>query len=514
MKKKRLLFYFALTIIGANCVLAQTKTGSWGDQGNGTFINPVLNADYSDPDVIRVGEKYYMVCSEFHFMGIPVLESDDMVNWRIIAQVYSRFDLPRYDSFDGYGQGSWAPALRYHDGKFWLFFCTPGDGLFMSNATKAEGPWSPLVCLHEGSGWEDPCPFWDEDGKAYLGHSRVGAGPVIIHRMQPDGTRLLDDGVTVYTGPVAEGTKFLKRNGYYYLSIPEGGVETGWQTILRSINIFGPYEKRVVLERGSTTINGPHQGSLVDTPEGEWWFFHFQSSDALGRVVHLQPVRWINEWPEIGIDIDRNGIGEPVYVWKKPIQGYPITAPQTDDNFNDNTLGPQWQFNHNPDESLCTVVNGALRLKAAKGESLTKARNTLTQKLMGSTGEATVALDFSRLANGQRAGLACMSNIFSLIGVSRENGKNCIFYEDNAKNIVNKEIKGTKVYLRIKIKLPDRNQCYYSLDNKKYLPLGEPFKAQFGFWKGARLCLFNFNTLTDGGEAVFDDFIYDYDGPK
>ncbi|MDR1742825.1 MAG: glycoside hydrolase 43 family protein [Dysgonamonadaceae bacterium] len=512
--KNRFLLCCVLAFFSANCVFTQTKTGSWGDQGNGTFINPVLNADYSDPDVIRVGEKYYMVCSEFHFMGIPVLESDDMVNWRIIAQVYSRFDRPQYDNFEGYGRGSWAPALRYHDGKFWLFFCTPNDGLFMSNATKPEGPWSPLVCLYDGGGWEDPCPFWDNDGKAYLGHSRVGAGPIIIHRMQPDGTRLLDDGVTVYTGPVAEGTKFLKRDGYYYLSIPEGGVETGWQTILRSKNIFGPYEKKVVFERGSTAVNGPHQGSLVDTPEGEWWFYHFQSSGAMGRVVHLQPVRWLNGWPEMGVDIDRNGIGEPVYVWKKPIQDKPITAPQTDDNFNGAALGLQWQFNHNPDNSLWSLSNGVLHLKAAKAESLTKARNTLTQKLMGTSGTVTVTLNFSRIADGQKAGLACMSDIYSLVGVSRENGKNCVYYEDNAKNTVKQDIKGKKIYLRIRLDLPDRNRCYYSLDNKKYLPLGEPFKAQFGFWKGARIALFSYNTSIDSGEALFDDFVYDYDGPK
>ena len=262
---------------------------AWGDRGDGTYANPILNADYSDPDVIRVGDKYYMVASDFHYIGIQVLESADMVNWKIVSQVYDRFDMPGWDANNHYGGGSWAPSIRWHDGRFWVFFCTPDDGLFMSTATDARGPWSPLHCVEKVERWEDPCPLWDDDGQAYLGHSVLGAGPIIVHRMAPDGSRLLDKGRTVYTGPVAEGTKWLKKDGYYYLIIPEGGVESGWQTVLRSRNIYGPYERKVVLEQGPTPVNGPHQGALVDTPSGEWWFFHFQSVNPTGRIVHLQP---------------------------------------------------------------------------------------------------------------------------------------------------------------------------------------------------------------------------------
>lgn len=244
----------------------QDNDERWGDLGDGTFANPVLNADYSDPDVIRVGEKYYMTCSEFHFMGMPILESDDMVNWHIIGQVFDSIGLDGYSTMDKYGSGSWAPALRYHDGKFWIFVCTPGEGLFMATAENPAGPWSELYNVKNVSGWEDPCPLWDEDGNAYLGRSQLGGGPIIIHRMATDGKSLLDDGVKVYEGPTAEGTKLFKKDGYYYLSIPEGGVGTGWQTVLRSKSIYGPYEGRRVLETGSTNINGPHQGALVDTP--------------------------------------------------------------------------------------------------------------------------------------------------------------------------------------------------------------------------------------------------------
>ena len=228
-------------------MMAQGSRLQWGDQGNGTYINPVLNADFSDPDVIRVGDKYYMVASDFHFIGMQVLESDDMVNWRYVSQIYSRFDEPGWDDNKRYAGGSWAPAIRHHNGRFYVYFCTPDEGLYMSTAEEVCGPWSPLHLVKRIEKWEDPCPLWDDDGQAYLGRSRHGAGPIIVHRMSPDGRQLLDDGVTVYTGPVAEGTKFLKRNGYYYLIIPEGGVGQGCQTVIRSRNIYCPYEKRVLL---------------------------------------------------------------------------------------------------------------------------------------------------------------------------------------------------------------------------------------------------------------------------
>lgn len=221
MKHRLLTLYFIVLI---STLTYGQKSGSWGDQGNGTYINPIINADYSDPDVIRVGNKYYMICSEFHYMGMTIQESDDMINWKIIGRIYNRLDFPAYDSFKRYAGGSWAPAIRFHDNKFWVYFCTINEGLFMTNASNPEGPWSPLLLVKNIEKWEDPCPFWDEDGQAYLGHSVHGAGPIIIHKMSADGTKLLDEGKIVYTGPVAEGTKIYKRNNYYYLSIPEGGV--------------------------------------------------------------------------------------------------------------------------------------------------------------------------------------------------------------------------------------------------------------------------------------------------
>lgn len=514
--KKHLLIFLCF-ISNVLVLLAQGTPGQWGDQGNGTYINPILNADYSDPDVIRVGDKYYMVASDFHFLGMQVLESADMVNWKLISQIYHRFDFPGWNDNQQYAGGAWAPAIRYHDNKFWVFFCTPKEGLFMSNAINPTGPWSPLHLVEKVEKWEDPCPFWDEDGQAYLGRSRHGAGPIIIHKMSADGTRLLDEGTTVYTGPVAEGTKILKTDGYYYLSIPEGGVGTGWQTILRSKNIYGPYEKKVVLEQGSTTINGPHQGAIVDTPDGQWAFFHFQHHDALGRVVHLQPMHWENGWPVIGVDLDRNGTGEPVYVWQKPIESKTIFAPQTDDDFSNPTLSLQWQFNHNPTDRAWSLSAhpGSLTLKALMSSTFRLARNTLTQKVMGNVSEATVAMDFTEIADGQRCGLACMGKENKVLGIKMEKGQKSLYIANDTTETNTTVLSGKLVYLRVSINMPNRQfQFFYSTDNIHFIPYGSPFFIPFGFWKGARVALYCYNKTQEAGAVSFQWFRYKHDGPQ
>ena len=458
-----LAFLFVLLFLSEK---VQGQAVSWGDQGNGTYINPILNADYSDPDVIRVGDKYYMVCSDFHYIGMPVLESDDMVNWRIISQVYNRFDFPGWDNNENYGGGSWAPAIRFHDGKFWIYFCTPREGLMMSTATDPHGPWTPLHCVKNIGGWEDPCPFWDEDGQAYMGRSQLGAGPIYLHRMTPDGKTLLDDGKIIYTGPVAEVTKF-------------------------------------------------HQGALVDTPEGEWWFFHFQLTEPLGRVVHLQPVCWMENWPVIGVDMDMNGIGEPVKVWTKPgvSKSVLVSHPQTTDDFNSYTLGLQWQFNHNPVNTHWSLNErrGWLALKALKAATLRESRNMLTQKCMGYLSTATVLLDFSALADGQRGGLFCTGSLYNGIGISREEGKNYLYLEKNGDVQQVKMVSGKKIYLRVMLDAKkNRCQLFYSFDNRNFILCGDAYSLKFGDWKGARVGLYSYNTLGIGGKCYFDWFNYDF----
>lgn len=481
----------------------------WGDLGNGFYRNPVLNADYSDPDIVRVGDDFYMVCSEFHYMGMPVLHSKDLINWTIIGQVYNSLKHdPIYDNMDAYAKGSWAPAIRYHDRKFYVYFCTPTEGLYMSTASNPAGPWSPLHEVVRVAGWEDPCPFWDDDGNAYLGHSTVGAGPIVIHRMSPDGTRLLDDGAIVYVGKIAEGTKIYKRNRYYYLIIPEGGVKTGWQTVLRSRSIYGPYERKVVLQTGKTNINGPHQGALVELESGESWFMHFQDAGILGRVCHLQPVTWVDDWPLMGCD------GEPVSIFKKPDVGgtYERRLPQTSDEFDGPNLGHQWQWNHNPANDCWSLAKrpGYLSLEALHAGNIFKAKNTLTQKLMGENGVITTELNIENMKPGQTAGLAFLAgNEENWIGIVKEGEYSFIKAVTGGTRYHGPGIKACNVWLRTVIDLNSTTEFYFSLDNENYMQLGGPCKLSAGYWKGARIGLFSYNTVNDGGRADFNWFRYE-----
>lgn len=322
------------------------------------YCNPIIHADYSDPDVIRVGTDYYLIASSFNQTpGIPVLHSYDLVNWRILTHAVSRLPAPIYD-LPQPGKGVWAPSIRYHAGEFWICWGDPDLGIFMVKASSAAGPWGTPVLVKAASGWIDPCPFWDGDGQAYLIHawakSRVGFNSILtLHRMSADGRQILDEGVTIFDGhadhPTIEGPKMYKRDGTYYIFAPAGGVRNGWQTVLRSKNIYGPYADRVVLEQGTTNVNGPHQGAWVTTAAGEDWFIHFQDKDAYGRIVHLQPLQWSGGWPMIGIDRDSNGVGEPVanFRYPKTDQSYSKIMPQTTDDFEAPVLQPQWQWRAN-----------------------------------------------------------------------------------------------------------------------------------------------------------------------
>lgn len=511
----------------------------WGDLADGTFANPVLNADYSDPDIIRVGDRFYMTCSEFHFMGMPILESTDMVNWRIIGRVYDRIDLPGYSDMSKYAEGTWAPALRYHDGKFYIFVCTPYEGLFMTTATDPVGPWEPLHLVKGIEKWEDPCPFWDDNGEAYLVRSRHRAGPIIIHRMSPDGRSLLDEGTTVYKGPVAEGPKMFKKDGYYYISIPEGGVSTGWQTILRSKDVYGPYESRRVHEKGSTDINGPHQGALVDTPDGqEWWFYHFQNAGTRGRVIHLQPVEWHDGFPAIGTDYDGNGVGEPMKICRKPAIAADCvpSAPQSSDDFSTPSVGLQWQFNHNPDTAYYSLSArpGWFEIKPQPADILRNAKNQLTQKLMGYRSETTVTLDFSAMTPGERAGLECIGKQFHgagiMIGGTAGKPAASLYVEADSSVVFSRPLSASElldgqqqIFLRLTADTTsDDFHFSYSLDGKSYAPLGEPFAVQPGFWKGIRPGIYAYSVrdaaqplspAPTSGRVWFGNFIYRHDGP-
>jgi beta-xylosidase len=361
MKTKAFRFSFIIFALISSFQLKSSAQVWQPDNGDGTYKNPIIFADYSDPDVIRVKDDFYMVASSFNCApGIPVLHSKDLVNWTIIGHVYEKLPLERYNH-PQLGEGSWAPSIRYHNGKFYVYVCTPTDGLFMASTNDPSKKWD-MVQVADVVNWEDPCPIWDDNGDAYLVHGKVCAGVLYLHKLSADGTKLLDNGKVVFNDtksqPTIEGPKFIKKDGYYYILSPAGGVETGWQAALRSKNIYGPYEQKTVMHQGNTSINGPHQGGLVETQTGEWWFIHFQDRGAYGRIVHLQPAEWVVGWPIIGKDNNNDGIGEPVMTYKKPNVGktYPIENPQTSDEFNSDKLGLQWQWWANPQPEFYSLT--------------------------------------------------------------------------------------------------------------------------------------------------------------
>jgi beta-xylosidase len=476
---------------------------AWGDQGDGTYKNPILKSDYSDPELLRVGDDFYLIASDFHFSTMQVLHSRDLVNWRLIGNVFERLTMaPKYDQMRAYGEGTWAPAMRYHDGEFYIYVCTPYDGLFMWHARNPAGPWSDTVTVKAVSLWEDPCPFWDDDGQAYLVHSMKGSGPIIINRMSPDGTRLLDDGRQVYRGPNAEGPKMHKRNGYYYISLPENGFASGGQTMLRAKNIYGPYERKNVFAG-----NGQHQGGFVDLDNGESWFICFKrmynAQQPLGRICYLQPVKWGgDDWPVFGDN------GQPVESMRKPNVGksYLIERPVTDDEFASPKLGLQWQWNHNPlnDHWSLQERPGFLRLKASPADGFGTARNTLTQKLWDDAGVVDVKIEVRGMTDGQRAGFAFMyATSFGWIGVKQEKGQRTLEWDHG----IGPTLKGDSVWLRGTYQA-DQAHFAYSLDGKNFLDAGVSFRLGFANWKGSRPAVYSFGP--DGGYVDVDFFHYRY----
>lgn len=484
-----------------------------------TFNNPVLFADYSDPDVFRDGSDYYLIASTFHFVpGIPILHSRDLVHWTIIAHVLPRIDLdPKYDMQGGnrYAGGVWAPSLRKHNGTFYVYFPTPDEGIFVSTAKKITGPWSKPVALLAKPKLEDPCPIWDDDGNAYLVHSVHGAGPLILHRMSPDGLKLLDDGKVIVEDkanlPTLEGPKFYKRHGYYYIFAPFGGVGTGKQVVLRSKSIYGPYEHRVVLEQGSTAINGPHQGGYVDMPNGESWFLHFQQRGAHGRIVHLEPMRWqSDDWPVMG-DVALNGgegTGQPVRSAPIPGNSTKISdaRPQTSDEFNRTKLGEQWEWNHNPDDAhwSLTARKGYLRLTPTSAPNLIGARNTLTQLMQDNSLEFTTRIDLSSMQDGTHAGLSMFEKSASGVEIVQAEGKRTLRYFHLQDEVSGPELSRAVLQLRVTVTGQAARYSYSLDEGKTFTELGPETPIAFSWWKGSRPSLFAYTT--GNGNAGHIDF--------
>lgn len=379
--------------------------------------------------------------------------------------------------------------------------------------------------------WEDPCPLWDDDGNAYLVRSKLRADILYLHRMSKDGKKILDNGTIIFqdekTQPTIEGPKVLKKDGYYYIFAPAGGVPEGWQTVLRSKNIYGPYEDKIVLHQGNTDINGPHQGGIIHLKSGQWWFLHFQDRGAYGRIVHLQPVEWKDGWPLIGVDINNDGIGEPVLEWQKPDvgQSVPISIPQTTDEFNTDKLNPQWQWHANPRKGWFSLTKnpGHLRLYAVQNLSqngnLWFVPNLLLQKFPAPSFTVTTKINFKPDQPNEKSGLVIMGKEWAFIAISKTNDGlqigmyNGTYYQGYDKTQLNESVDIQQNVCYLKVHVDNQAICTfsYSLDGENYQSLGNKFTAAKGTWIGAKVGLFNVNpNITDSkGYADFDWFKFE-----
>jgi beta-xylosidase len=533
MIRLRLLVFclIATTCIGWSQDNSGPLSKVWvADLGNGSYRNPVLHADYSDPDVCRVGDDFYMAASSFNAVpGLPILHSKDLVNWTLIGHALQRqrpfeyYDKPRH------GGGVWAPAIRYHDDQFYIYYPDPDFGIYVTKATNPAGPWSDPVLVEGGRGLIDPCPLWDDDGSVYLVHAYAGSRAgiksiLVIKRMNADGTKVIDKGVLVYDGhqldPTVEGPKLYKRNGYYYIFAPAGGVATGWQLVLRSKNIYGPYERRIVMAQGKTSINGPHQGAWVDTKSGSHWFLHFQDKGAYGRVVHLQPMKWVGDWPIIGRDEDGDGTGEPYLEFTKPVSaGTGIRTPFESDEFT-NGAGLQWQWPANPGATWSFATNtGSLRLYCTIADSASNfwdLPNMLLQKFPAPEFKATTKIVFKPLADGEVTGLIVMGLSYAWIGLEREGSTTYLVVAtctdadkgNPEKRVRIRAISQSEVYLRVDVNASGECSFHHSVDGKKFEATGTPFTARPGKWIGAKVGMFcsGIKKTNDSGFAELDWF--------
>lgn len=524
MQMKRKIISGILLTLGA--ILPSTAASPWNpDNGDGTFTNPILWGDWPDPDVIRVGNDFYMVSTSMHYVpGCPILKSKDLVNWEMAGYAVERYDEdPRYDLEGGnmYLRGSWANTIRHHNGKFYVGFCTPNwngenSGRFsLCEASDPAGPWIRTIFPDY---LYDPGLFFDEDGKAYVIH---GQGHLIVSELSDDLHSVKGDPVVIWDRSFdadrklggyygMEGSHMYKINGKYYLTCPAGGTG-GWQVCLRADSIYGPYEHKIIMDDDSSYPgNGLHQGGMVQLANGDWWFIIMQDRGPIGRVAHLQPVEWVDGWPMLGDN------GRDLITYTKPATGkkQPIKSPATDDEFSRRALGQQWQWNHNPDPDRWSLTErpGYMRLHASVARDLNEARNTLTQRVQGPSSEGTVCIDVAALKNGNVAGFGVFQAPYAYVAVTQTDGIRRIIMSNDGQTVetVNADLPANKIWIRARVTDHDFSaRFYYSTDGRHYHPIGNTLKMGLGLpWTANRFALFNFTTDPEGtdGYADFDYF--------
>lgn len=480
------------------------------------FTNPVIYADVPDIDVIRVGSDYYMVSTTMHLMpGAPIMKSKDLVNWEIISYLFDEIkDSPLYDLEGGnvYGQGQWASSLRYHNNRFYVFFATnnPKKSYIYSTADPA-GKWEKIATF-DGN-YHDASLLFDDDGKVYLAY---GSSHIRIKELNKDLTTFKADGLDVeviHGEPkgLLEGTHINKYNGRYYMFLiwwPQGGIRT--QLCFRSDKIEGPYEMKVILSDDLDFPNhGVAQGCIVDSEQGDWYGYLFQDHEAVGRTPVLMPCRWVDDWPILG-----DSEGKVSKIMEKPVQGFPDIPLVISDDFNASKLALNWQWNHNPDNSLWSLTErpGFMRLKTGKVvETIFKARNTLSQRTEGPACSGTISLDVSNMKDGDIAGLGAYCAEPGLISVVMENDKKYIVMTDRNEEKARTELKQNIIYLRMDCDFnTDKADFFYSLDRKDWQKLGTEFKMIYNLvhFMGNRFAIYNYATKSAGGYVDVDFFEY------
>ncbi|TWU00668.1 Beta-xylosidase [Botrimarina colliarenosi] len=534
----RILPLLLLWLLPAGTVLAEDpQAAPWSpDDGAGGYQNPVLYADYSDPDVAGFDGDYYLTASSFNCVpGLPILHSRDLVNWELVNHALPRlyagktFDTPRH------GDGVWAPSIRHHDGWWYIYWGDPDLGVYMVRTQNPGGAWTKPVLVKPAHGNIDACPLWDDDGRVYMvhafAHSRAGVNSLLtVVELNADGTKAIDKGWIVFDGhaehPTVEGPKFYKRNGYYYIFAPAGGVAEGWQIVLRSRHVRGPYEVRRVLAQGDTAINGPHQGAWVDAPDGSSWFLHFQEKQPYGRIVHLQPMRWVDDWPVIGDDPDGDGEGQPVLNHAEPVAGGPVKVPATSDTFGGKQLGRQWQWHANPrsEWASLTARRGWLRLTAAQlptgYRNLWDAPHLLLQKFPAPAFTATCVIDPRAMQSGETAGLVVMGRDYAYVGLKKSSGGLCIVRQtcpnaergtaETSDDLVRLDDNAT---VELSVEVRDGGVCRFSArcNGEAWPDLGDVFQAREGKWIGAKVGLFCQGEASPAGYVDVDHFTIEAD---
>ena len=488
------------------------------------YRNPVILADYSDPDVIRVGDDFYMVASSFnHVPGVPVLHSKNLVEWELVNHVLPTIPFARFGRVC-HGDGAWAPSLRWHDGTFFCLIPFPDEGIFVSEADDPRGTWSPLRPLLVGKGYEDPCPLW-ADGKCYVVFafvkSRIGFNSRLAVFETDEALTAPADGYRfVYDGrgcnPTIEGPKFHKRGDYFYILAPAGGVSSGWQVALRAKDVYGPYESRTILVQGDTAVNGPHQGALVDLDDAgtRWAFLHFQERGAFGRVVHVQPAAWTDDgWVRCGAARDGDQAGQPVADGDYPVAVKTDYTIDPNDDFAGGRLSPVWQTPANPGTDWYRLENG-LRLACVPFEqpALSDLPQLFMQKICLENFTAECQCMPHLVSDGDETGMVVFGEEYAYICAVRENGRTHIELRRGTIGASRDEticrtqpVAGDSVTFRITATSESERRLAitFACDGSTF---DYPFSATPGRWTGAKIGIYARAREPSAGFATFAFF--------